>query len=237
MNKIMIAVIVITLAVAGVGTYLYINVNSLVKEGIESSGKATLGVAVSIDQVQISILSGSGNIKGLKVANPEGYSSSDAISVEDIQIVLDLSSLTSGSIIIKSIIVDGPEINYETHLLESNIGELQRRAESQSENGKPVEAESKDAGRNLIISHLEIRNSKIGVRTPLLDKPIALKMPILELKDLGKNEDASVKNIIADVLTVLNKALIPLIAENAGIGDQLKKAGEKLGDKIKGFFQ
>jgi uncharacterized protein involved in outer membrane biogenesis len=237
MNKIMITVIVITLAIAGVGIYLYINVNALVKEGIERSGKAALGVEVTVDQVQISILSGSGHIKGLKVANPEGYSSSKAIWVEDIQVVLDLSSLTSDSIVIKSIIIDGPEITYETHLLASNIGELQKRAESQNGNGEPVEANSEEDESNIIIGHLEMRNSKIGVRTPLLDKPIALKLPILTLKNLGKNDDASVKKVIVEVLTALNKALVPLITENAGIGDQLKEASKNLGDKLKGLFK
>ena len=232
----MASVIVITLAVAGVGTYLYINVNSLVKEGIETSGKSALGVEVSVDEVQISILSGSGHIKGLSVANPEGYSVSDAISVANIQVVLDLSSLTSGNIIIRSIVVDEPEINYETHLLESNIGALQKRAESQTTGDVSAGSSTSGGESNLVINHLEIRNSKIGVRTPLLDKPIALKMPILELKDLGKNEDSSVKKIINTVLVALNKALIPLITENAGIGDQLKDVGEKIGDKLKGLF-
>ncbi|MFT7689176.1 MAG: hypothetical protein ACI9FB_004544 [Candidatus Azotimanducaceae bacterium] len=237
MNKIIIAAIVITLAVAGVGTYLYINVNSLVKEGIETSGEQVLGVAVSVEEVQISILSGSGRIKGLRVANPEGYSASDAITVADIQVVLDLSSLTSDKIIVKSVVIDAPSITYETTLLKSNIGELQKRAEAQSANSDSADATNKNSETNLIITNLVIRNSTIEVRTPLLKEPISLKMPVLELNDLGKDEDSSAKEIINKVLVALNKALLPLISENVGLGDQLKDVGEKISEKLKGFFK
>jgi len=232
MNKILMAIIVITLGIGAVGTYLYFNINSLVKEGIESAGESALGVSVTVDKVQISILSGSGRIQGLKVANPEGFSTSKpAISIADIEVILDLSSLTTDTIIIKNIFIDGPEIFYERQLLESNIGQLQENSEGQSD----VNEES-SVGSNLIISHLEVRNARIGVITPLIDKAISLRMPLLELNDLGKNEASSFKKVINEVLIALNKSLIPLITENVGLGDQIKEAGKKLGDKIKGLF-
>ena len=62
-------------------------------------------------------------------------------------------------------------------------------------------------------------------------------MPVLELNDLGKDEDSSAKEIINKVLVALNKALLPLISENVGLGDQLKDVGEKISEKLKGFFK
>ena len=103
MNKVVAAIIIVFLGIGGVGTYIYLNLNSLVKEGIEVAGRDALGVQVSVDQVNISLLSGSGHISGLRIANPEGFSSArDAISVDDIEVLLEISSLTSNNIVIKN---------------------------------------------------------------------------------------------------------------------------------------
>jgi len=231
MNKVLIAIIVVFIGIGAVAFYLYANINSLVKEGIESAGSSALGVSVTVDKVQVSIC---GRIQGLKVANPEGYSTSKpAISVANMEVVLDLSSLTSDVIMIESILVEGPEIFYERHLLESNIGQLQNNSNDQTVGS---EEEGEERGTQLVISHLEIRDARIGVVTPLIDKAISLKMPILELKDLGKNKDSSVRKVISEVLIALNKSLVPLITENVGLGDQIKDVGNKLGDKLKGLF-
>ena len=237
MNKVVAAIIIVVLGIGGVGTYIYLNLNSLVKEGIEVAGRDALGVQVSVDQVNISLLSGSGHISGLRIANPEGFSSArDAISVDDIEVLLEISSLTSNNIVIKNVILRAPEINYETTVLDSNLKQLQTYSNTEVSDLGAQEPESDAEPISVLIDHLEIHDAKIALVTPLLDKAIPLKLPFLEFNDLGKEEDASVQQIINKVLAGLNKALIPLIKENAGIGKQLKDAGSKLTDKLKGLF-
>ena len=60
-------VILLVLAVLAVGFFL----DSAIKKGVETIGPQLTKVAIKLDSVSLSILSGSGKIKGLVVGNPE----------------------------------------------------------------------------------------------------------------------------------------------------------------------
>ena len=100
-----VAVIVVVASIVG---FLVININSVVKNGIEVAGPEVLGVPVTVDDVKISFLNGRGVIKGLNVANPAGYKSETAISIDEMQVSVDTGSLTSDKIHVKEVIIISP---------------------------------------------------------------------------------------------------------------------------------
>lgn len=206
------------LIIAGIVTFLIININSVVKNGVEVVGSEVLGVEVGVGKVEISIFSGKGSISGLTVANPADYDSPNAFTVDDISVHVDPGSIGSDKIYIKEIIVDGASVTYEGNFLDSNIKQLQKTAETST--GGPVE---EGAALKLQIDRLLLTNTSVGVHMSFLDQTLALTLPTLEINDLGEDEDATVADVINEVLVALNKSLVPLIRDSAsGVTDKLK---------------
>ena len=46
-----------------------------------------------VDSVDIELAAGKGTIRGVRVANPEGYSSDDAIALAEIELAIDARSV------------------------------------------------------------------------------------------------------------------------------------------------
>ena len=55
--------------------------NGIVKKGVETAGPMITKVDVKLDGANISIFSGSADLKGLFVGNPPGYTTDSAIKV------------------------------------------------------------------------------------------------------------------------------------------------------------
>ena len=225
--------------IASIVGFLITNINSVVKNGIEVAGPQVLGVPVTVDEVKISILDGQGVIKGLRVANPDGFKSATAISIDEMQVTIDTGSLTSDKVHVKEVTIVAPSITYEGNLLSSNISQLQKNVESTavvvSEIGGETSSESE---MTLQIDRLEVKDAQISVQLAFLDDPLSLVLPSLELTDLGKDEKASPGDVINEVLVGLNQSIVPLVRDNAlDVGDKLKEVGDKIGEKLKGLFK
>lgn len=106
-------VVLVVLVVVAIGFFL----NGAIKKGVETIGPRITKVDVKLDSVSVSLLSGSGKIKGLVVGNPEGFKTPNAISVGSASMALSPGSLLSDKIVIKSIRVEAPEITYEGGLV------------------------------------------------------------------------------------------------------------------------
>ena len=55
-----------------IAVILTFTIDSIVRSAIESRGSDILQTELSVDNVSISLLSGSGSIEGLSIANPDG---------------------------------------------------------------------------------------------------------------------------------------------------------------------
>jgi hypothetical protein len=107
---IIIAAAVLLLGIIGIGVYLYNNINPIVKGAIEKNGSAILGSDVSVGSVDISLKSGRGTIRDVKVANPEGYDG-DAFTLREITLDIEVGSLNKDPIVIDEIRVAAPAVN------------------------------------------------------------------------------------------------------------------------------
>ena len=83
---------IIVIAIAFAVFYLLSNLNSLVAEAIEIHGGNVTDTSVGVSGVDISIREGRGSIKGLTVANPDGFKKGNAFSLGDITVDIDLES-------------------------------------------------------------------------------------------------------------------------------------------------
>jgi uncharacterized protein involved in outer membrane biogenesis len=252
---------VILVVLVAVVIYLSMNLNTLIVDGVETYGSQATQSRVELEDADLSF-SGEGELSGLLVGNPKGYKAAEAFKLGAIKMALDVDSLTSDVIRIKTIDVVAPDITYEAGgKAGSNLKQLannvQRFARQQGGGGKG-EAAGDQPEKKMIIDRLTIRDGVINVVTPLSDKPLSSSLPTIELTDIGKEKGgASASEVVQMVMNkvtgaatkVANVSLDDLknqlgkgvgaLKDQAGaqvptgVGD---KAGE-VGDKLKSLFK
>jgi uncharacterized protein involved in outer membrane biogenesis len=187
-------VVVVVLAVLAVGLFL----DKAIKSGVETLGPKLTKTDVTLRSVNLSLLSGSGTIKGLVIGNPQGYKTSSAIKVGTASLSLEPRSLLSDKIVVRSINVQGPEITFETDFKGNNLkkllanvqettgGESKQTAKPQ-EPGQPKEAE---AAKKLQVDDFVISGGRVHVSvTALGGQSATIPLPEIHLQALGQGPD------------------------------------------------
>lgn len=221
-KKLLVAVLLlIVLAVGAVFYYL----DSLVENGIEVVGTRVLGTQVAVDSVGLSPLSGSGSIAGLSIANPEGFSSEYAFELGQIDMQLNVGSLSTDTIEIDSIIIDSPRITYDTNLRDDNIRALLRNIGGGGDSGASTEDGA--PGKDLLIRDFQMRNPQLNLVTAVASAPVSL--PDIQITDIGTGSNgASAREVIRLILGRVNQAIIE--GNIPGVENLRNRARETLQD-------
>ena len=259
MKKISIAVVVLAVIVAVGAFFLLGNLNGIVKAAVEKIGSDLTQTRVTLNDVDIEEISGKGVFRGFRVTNPDGFSDEDAFKFDEVSVTIDAASIFSDPVIIKEIVVVGPQVVYEFGDRGTNLDRLNESVRSKAGSGG-----GKSEGPKFIIENLILRDGKVAVRAPLLDEKISLPLPTIHLTDIGKEgrgatpgdiADQTMEAILAGAGSALSSANIDMgaLAESAGEiardarkmieetgGDAVEGAGEALdsaGDAVKGIFK
>src|ERR1051326_4609409 len=118
-----VAVILVVVVVAVV-VLLFTNLNSIVKGGVEKVGPQITKTELRLAKANISPLSGSGQLTGLLVGNPEGYKTESAIKVGDVKVVLKMASVMRDTVEIESVNIQAPEITFDGGLGDNNLSKI-----------------------------------------------------------------------------------------------------------------
>ena len=199
--RLLIALVVLAIvAVIAVALFL----DGAIKKGVETFGPRLTKVEIKLQSVSLSLLSGSGTVKGLVVGNPEGYKTPSAIRVGTATLSLKPKSLLSDKIVITSINVQGPEITYETDLRHDNLSKILANVQEATRGGgqepaKPKEpAQPKEPGqpkeakpaKKLEVDELVISGGRVHVNvTTLGGQAATIALPDIHLQDLGTGPD------------------------------------------------
>jgi len=200
--------------------YLASNLDSIVATVIEKSGSRATGVKVSVDSVAIHLEEGKATIKGLKIGNPPGFESDYALLVDLASLDLDVESLGSDVVIIDSIIIDSPSVNYEQQINGSNLQNILDNLAGDSRSG----GESGDTGNSvkIIIEQFDFTNASTTASAPALDKVETIRIRDVRLQGIGrKTSGVTAAEAAEEILT-------PIIRQSvraaAGVtGDQFKQ--------------
>lgn len=211
--------------------------------GVETYGPDVTKTTVALDRFDLSAFSGSGVVSGFVVGNPEGFTAEHAIKLDHFELKLDPLSVISDKVVIEKIIIDGPEIVYETNSsFKTNIGQILKNVEEfTGATEESDEIEETSEAKKVEIGLFRLSNTKVTVVNPLLSKPLTLALPEIELSDLGKGEDGiTLAEVSKIVLGSINKETIAAVSKNGGdLGKQFEDAGknakENVGNLLKGF--
>ena len=235
---------------------VFLSLDTIVKRGVETVGPQLTRSDVKLGGVSLSPFSGSGKLSGLVVGNPAGYKTPAAIKVGKLQIAVDIASLKSDVIIIKTIHIEDPEITYEGGITgENNISRILDNVKAAT--GTTTTATAKPgtapaAGKKFVVRDVVIEGAKLRANlTGIVGQEITLPLPTLHLQNIGNDgKGVDIGEVVQQIIAPLLASITESIGKEAlhlgkeAAGNILKGAGkdagaaiEKAGDALKGLFK
>ena len=182
--------------------------DALVKAAIEKTGSQTTQTAVRVDKVKIVLTDGAGTISGLSIANPGGFEARHAFLLGTVGTQINIKSLGKEPIIINKVIINKPQIFYEMNSdRKSNLNMLYNNISAAAAgSGKADQATAKSAEPKLIIRQFLFTDATIDATVvPLNNKKYTLKLPTIDLKNLGGKNGATPSEISRQVLGIITE--------------------------------
>lgn len=228
MKKILLAALALVLVGLGVA---YARLGVLVKRAVETYGSRAVGAPVRVGSIIVSPFSGKARVRGLSVGNPPGFKSPTAFLLRDVRVELDMASLRgSGPVVVRSVIVEGVEVTYETGSAGSNVARIQKNVDAYA----PAAPKEKSAsGRPVKIVLFKATGAKTRLVVPELGQDREVALPDLELRDLGGGSGATVKQVSAQLLAALGSSAM----RAGGVGGLLDEAKKALPGALRDLFK
>lgn len=230
-------VIVALIFIVALGVHFFMD--SAVKRGVETMGPKLTKTDVKLGGVNISLISGSGKLKGLVIGNPEGYKTAHAINVGSTSLALKPGTVFSDKLVITSINVESPEITFEGTLhglsIKDNLQQILDNVNDSTSGTKGTNVsvigatpkEEKKANKKLEVDDFQITGAKLDASIGGMGgKTLTLPLPTIHLTNLGTGPDGiTVAELTKKVIAAIKDAAEKEVASNAG---NLTKGTENL---------
>jgi uncharacterized protein involved in outer membrane biogenesis len=229
--------------------YVLSSLDGMVKTAIETYGSQATETTVLVDSVQIVLKDGSGAIRGLTVGNPQGFAAPQAFSLGQVATQVDLKSLSEEVTVIEHIIVQAPVVFFELNEAgKTNLGVLKQNLSSASSGTSASSSANRDSGAEpkFIIRKLLFTDGNIHARAVALNQDYELKLPRIEMSNLGGKNGATPKQIAEQVLKTLTDRSLAEVQKQGidqykaqledKINQQLEAEKEQINDTLKGVL-
>lgn len=232
-----------------------LNLGSIIKTATETYGPQITKTEVKLGSADISILSGKGELNDFLLGNPTGFTMPTALECETIRVKVVNDSLTSDTIIIEEIFIDGPVITYEKKgntdnfkTILNNVNKTVAGEKKQPKKDTPTESTETGSEKNIQINNFIVKNGKINLAGSLANafgnESMGIDLPDIHIKDIGKDKKTTPAEAFAIVLKSMTGDVSGTVLQ---LGNQLKKGltnamegmdkkSESIGSAIKGLF-
>ena len=239
----------LTLAIVlGLAAVVYIGLTfflgSIVKAGVNRFGPQLTQTKVVLSGAHISPLTGSGNLSGLAVGNPKGWSDANAFYLGKIHLDVEPFSVLGDHIVINELIIDQPEFAYETKIVSSNIKDLLKNIEQFTGSGGREPATKSGQPIKFVVKKFRLTNGtvRLGVGPAALPMPLPpLAMDNIGVAQGGISPDELAGAIMQDVLGGIVQASTQALMKagstsGASAAEAVNDAARKTGDSLKKIF-
>lgn len=229
-------VVIIIVVVLVVGFFL----GDVIKAGMQAVGPKVTQTSLTVDSVNVSMLTGSAGVNGLVLGNPEGYKSANAISVGKAAVSVAPFSVLSDKVVIHSVEVRDAVITFEGNPIgANNLKKIMDNVNAftgpgaKPDTNAPAQTGQPKPAKKLQVDDFLITGAKVNFNGAVLP------LPDIHLTGLGAGPDgitpaALIKEVLGQVTTAAIKA-VASSATDAGktIGTQAGKIGKSIGDLFK----
>jgi len=230
MKKIILIIVLLVIAAIGGGIYYVLtNLDSLVKQAIETYGSEATHTAVRVNKVNIQLKQASASITGLTVANPAGFSTPNAFSLGQIATRLNVSKMSKDHIVIDEVLIKAPEVFYEMNAeKKANLNMLKDNLGSGAGKAAPAKPASKSGAQPILTIHKFVfADAALHARlVPLKDKKIDLKIPSFQLVNLSGTPEQISRQVMNQFIDRARDEI-----RRKGIDAELDKAKAQLKEK------
>lgn len=219
--KLVVIILVILIALLAAGDYL---AGSALKDTLAKVGADATGTSVDVGSLDLQLLRGRIALEDVRVGNPPGYKTQDALRISRITVELDSGSLLSDTIQVQSVDIADAVVTYEVKgPRRNNIRTIQDNIQAYTaKSGR----ESSGKGRGVRIGTLQIYDGKVRAAATLLGGGgVTLPMPNVELTDITTGKEDSAGSA-AGVPVIVGRVLRAILGAS---GQAAKGLGQGLG--------
>jgi hypothetical protein len=252
-------VLVIVLLLIIVVATIPLWISPVAKGAVEKGGTSAMGVKTTLAELDIGLFSGTCDLSGLNIANPEGFETPHFMDLGSGAVALDIQSLNSDTVEIPKFELTGLDLNLEKGSGGANYEKILENLSTGEEKPEEKEPGKKFVIREIVIKDVKVTAKMAGVTVPMkidemrmenvgsegegVDLPKLIGLIVAGVLKGVAEEGAGVlpegiSKGLADGLEGLkglgeHGAAAAKLIEDAG-GDATKEL-DKLGDKIKGL--
>ncbi len=240
--KVLLGVVVALIVVAIIAVVVVSqNINKIVKVAVESAGSEITQTDVRLAKSNIQLKDGRGELSGLTIANPQGFSDGNIFSLGKVVLAVDPQSLLGEVKVIDEITISKVNILAEHKAVsDTNLKALLDNIQSSTGGGQKSESKgntdtSGAGGKSeevlLAVKKIVFADNSVSLKSDQWGES-QLTIPSFELTNLGSETDGLTPTELAQA------ALKPLIARaRRSVQEKLKdeledKAKEELLDKL-----
>ena len=241
MKKIIISVAIVgVVGLIALVIVLTLSLGSIIKTGVEKVGPQITKTEMKLDGASVSVLSGSGTLKGFVLGNPEGYKTPAAIKFGEASVGVRPSSVLSDKIHVTHVRIVEPQITFEGTLgTQNNLSKILENVEgsaggaaSEPTSGDQPKAEPAGSGasKKLQVDDFLISGAKVNVSMNMLGgKALTVTIPDIHFTNLGTGpEGITAGELARKVLGQINVETLKAVEKAV---DDL---GKQTMDKVKG---
>ncbi len=174
-----------------------------VKAGIETAATETLNVAVTVSNVDLTIMAGKLALQNLLINNPPGYRHDKLLELKNAEIEIDVKSLLSDVVNIREIKLDGVDVILEQRGVSSNnLQDVITAINSGSKEGE---------GKSLRVDNLEMSNITVQMKLPSVpaqDDTITLELSPVRMANLGRDNKMDLADLSGQIVLAIANRLV-----------------------------
>ena len=217
----------------------------LIEAGVRSVGSLVTGTKVEITSFNSSF-AGTVEIKGIKVANPEGYQKPYIFEVGRISIRLLPSTLLSDEPVVESVEVSGVRVDMEIKgPQKSNLTDIQKNVEKfagvSKEDADDTDKEEKKGSANSegpapLIKSIALTDMQVSFSSSTINSSVPLPLAPIYLKNVGGKGHPlgeTLLKIFSNFASAVNALGGTVVGGVELVGDAGKKIGQGVTDGAK----
>lgn len=192
----LVALVAILALGAGALLWLASSLDALVEDAIEQIGSELLDAPLRVGSVSIDLQGGAATIRDLRIENPSGagFSGASAFRLDEIEVALDLGSVTREPLVLERVQLRNPQVLAEIRGGQLNLDVLRRRVEASSakEVATPEELRTEGEPFRIRIRRFELERGDLRLDTgnPDQERP-ELALPSFAMRDVGGSGGAA----------------------------------------------
>ena len=199
------------LVILGVGG-AFVWIDAIARAAVEHAGTNALGVKTTLASADVGVLRGTFSLSGLHVANPDGFTSDEFLSLREGSVAVSLGSLRSNVVELPHLRLTDLAVDIEQREGRSNYGAILAHLGGA---GGDTTGSTADEGPAVVIREVTIRDVTVHVSAaPLGGEATVVSIPIEEisLDNVGGDEPLP----LGEFVGVIVRAVLATAVEQSG---------------------